>query len=145
MKEKQGEITEKRKEMPKLDFKISGVEINGEIEPGFESILTKDAIEFVVKLHRKFNDTRKQLLEDRSIRQKENKKGYSNYINGLRARYAFGDMVNNLKISIYTLEHIAKLYGFTSLRAFNRAFEKFLKIKPRDYLAQIKRQKKSGF
>ena len=73
------------------------------------------------------------------------KGGYSNYMNGLRARYAFGDMVDNPEISIYTLEHIAKLYGFSSLRAFNRAFEKFLKIKPRDYLAQIKRRKRSGY
>ncbi|SDE99797.1 hypothetical protein SAMN05421636_109172 [Pricia antarctica] len=73
------------------------------------------------------------------------KKGYSNYINGLRARYAFGDMADNPEISIYTLEHIAKLYGFTSLRAFNRAFEKFLKIKPRDYLARIKRRKQSNY
>ena len=73
------------------------------------------------------------------------KGGYSNYMNGLRARYAFGDMVDNPEISIYTLDHIAKLYGFTSLRAFNRAFEKFLKIKPRDYLAQIKRRKRSGY
>ena len=75
MNAKQGEIRETRKDMPQLNFKINGVEINGEIEPGFESILTKDAIEFVVKLHRKFNDTRKQLLEDRGKRQKEIDKG----------------------------------------------------------------------
>ena len=75
MNEKQGKIREKRKDMPQLNFKINGVEIKGEIEPGFESILTKDAIEFVVKLHRKFNDTRKQLLEDRRERQKEIDKG----------------------------------------------------------------------
>lgn len=75
MNEKQGEIRETRKDMPQLNFKINGVQINGEIEPGFESILTKDAIEFVVKLHRKFYDTRKQLLEDRWKRQKEIDKG----------------------------------------------------------------------
>src|SRR5680860_905577 len=75
MNAKQGEIKEPRKDMPQLNFKINGVEINGEMEPGFESILTKDAIEFVVKLHRKFNDTRKQLLEDRGKRQKEIDKG----------------------------------------------------------------------
>jgi len=66
--------------------------------------------------------------------------GYSDYINSRRVHFAFADMPGNPKISIYTLEHIAKLYGFTSLRAFNRAFEKFLKIKPRDYLDQIKRR-----
>ncbi|MGB6152928.1 MAG: hypothetical protein WBG48_13175, partial [Pricia sp.] len=69
-----------------------------------------------------------------------NQGGYSDYINSRRVQYAFSDMPKNPKIHIYTLEHIAKLYGFTSLRAFNRAFEKFLKIKPRDYLERIKRQ-----
>jgi len=68
------------------------------------------------------------------------KGGYSDYINGLRAQYAFSDMATNSKISIFTLEHIAKQYGFTSLRAFNRAFEKYIKIRPRDYLAQIKQR-----
>lgn len=69
-----------------------------------------------------------------------NQGGYSDYINSRRVHYAFNDMPKNPKLSVYTLEHIAKLYGFTSLRAFNRAFEKFLKIGPRDYLAQIKRR-----
>jgi AraC-like DNA-binding protein len=72
------------------------------------------------------------------------KGGYSNYINSLRAQYAFSDIPQNPKILIFTLDHIAKLYGFTSLRAFNRAFEKFLKIKPRDYLVQIRQRKQPG-
>lgn len=73
------------------------------------------------------------------------KRGYSNYINRLRAQYAFTEIPKNPKLLIYTLDHIAKLYGFSSLRAFNRSFEKFLKIKPRDYLAQIKQRKHSDF
>lgn len=72
------------------------------------------------------------------------KRGYSNYVNSLRAQYAFSDMPKNPGILIFTLDHIAKLYGFSSLRAFNRAFEKFLKIKPRDYIAQMKQKKQSG-
>ena len=71
------------------------------------------------------------------------KRGYSNYINRLRAQYAFTEIPKNPKLLIFTLDHIAKLYGFSSLRAFNRSFEKFLKIKPRDYLAQIKQRKHS--
>ncbi len=73
------------------------------------------------------------------------KGGYSNYINSLRAQFAFNDMPKNPKILIFTLDHIAKLYGFTSLRAFNRSFEKFIKIKPRDYLAQIKKRQQSEY
>lgn len=64
--------------------------------------------------------------------------GYTDYINSLRVQYAFSDMAKNPKIVNYTLEYIAKTYGFTSLRVFNRAFEKFIKLKPRDYLSEIK-------
>ena len=71
------------------------------------------------------------------------KGGYSNYINSLRVHHAFSDMPTNSKIRIFTLDHIAKIYGFTSLRAFNRAFEKFLKLKPKDFLTQIKQNKQS--
>ena len=67
--------------------------------------------------------------------------GYSNYINNQRVQHAFHDMPKNPEIFKYTLEHTAKLYGFSSLRAFNRAFEKYLKIMPRDYLDRIKLQK----
>jgi len=72
------------------------------------------------------------------------KRGYSNYVNRLRAQYAFTEIPKNPKLFIFTLDHIAKLYGFSSLRAFNRSFEKFVKIKPRDYLAQIRLRKDSG-
>lgn len=61
--------------MAQLEYGILGVEIVGDIEPGFETILTKEAMEFVVSLHRKFNPTRKQLLNDRVERQKEIDKG----------------------------------------------------------------------
>jgi malate synthase len=57
--------------MTKLDYHISGVEIVGDIEIGFDTILTKEAMDFVVALHRKFNPIRKQLLDDRIKRQKE--------------------------------------------------------------------------
>ncbi|MEM6431905.1 MAG: malate synthase A [Deinococcota bacterium] len=48
-----------------------GVEILGEIQPGFEEILTEDALEFVASLQRKFNATRKDLLAKRATRQAE--------------------------------------------------------------------------
>ena len=56
--------------MSDLNMNISGVEVKGKIEDGFDSILTNEAFEFVVGLHRKFNSTRKALLEDRKDRQK---------------------------------------------------------------------------
>src|SRR6056297_414629 len=61
--------------MTKLDYDIPGVKVVGDIEPGFETILTKEAVEFIVGLHRKFNPTRKQLLNDRVERQQEIDKG----------------------------------------------------------------------
>ena len=55
--------------MSQLNFKLPGVEINGPIEPGFENILTPEALKFIASLHRMFNATRKQLLADRVLRQ----------------------------------------------------------------------------
>jgi malate synthase len=48
-----------------------GVEILGEMQPGFEEILSEDALTFVASLHRKFNATRKDLLTKRAERQAE--------------------------------------------------------------------------
>jgi malate synthase len=48
-----------------------GVQIAAKIEPGFETILTSDALEFVAKLHRQFETRRQELLARRAIRQKE--------------------------------------------------------------------------
>ncbi|MDA0194420.1 MAG: malate synthase A [Bacteroidetes bacterium] len=54
---------------------VAGVKVKGEIKPGFEAILTKDALEFLAGLQRKFNAKRKQLLENRAARQKDIDKG----------------------------------------------------------------------
>lgn len=48
---------------------VAGVEIKGTLEPGFEEILTADALSFVAKLHRAFNGRRKELLAKRQERQ----------------------------------------------------------------------------
>lgn len=50
---------------------IKGMEIKGTMQPGFEEILTEEAIEFITELHRKFNTRRLELLEKRTQRQKE--------------------------------------------------------------------------
>ncbi|MDH3711712.1 MAG: malate synthase A [Cyclobacteriaceae bacterium] len=55
--------------MSQLTYSVPGVEINGSFEAGFETILTAEALEFIARLHRKFNATRKQLLADRVKRQ----------------------------------------------------------------------------
>lgn len=49
---------------------IKGVEIAGAMTPEFETILTPEALNFVAKLHRKYNGTRKELLQKRVERQK---------------------------------------------------------------------------
>ncbi len=48
----------------------AGVEIDGVIKPGFEKVLTKEALEFVAGLHRKFDARREELLAARVERQK---------------------------------------------------------------------------
>jgi malate synthase len=41
------------------------------MQPGFETILTQDALNFVADLHRRYNHRRLELLEKRQVRQKE--------------------------------------------------------------------------
>jgi malate synthase len=48
----------------------AGLQINAPILPGFESILTSDALELVAKLHRAFEPRRKELLAARAERVK---------------------------------------------------------------------------
>ena len=45
-----------------------GMEITGTIEPGFETILSPDALALVAKLHRRFEPRRRELLERRAAR-----------------------------------------------------------------------------
>jgi len=45
-----------------------GMEITGMIEPGFETILSPDALALVAKLHRRFEPRRRELLERRAAR-----------------------------------------------------------------------------
>lgn len=48
---------------------VAGVEVKGALEPGFNEILTPEALSFVAKLHRAFNGRRKELLAKRQERQ----------------------------------------------------------------------------
>ena len=47
-----------------------GMEITGEIKPGYEAILTREALELVAALHRTFEPRRQQLLQARAERTK---------------------------------------------------------------------------
>ena len=48
---------------------VHGVEIRGAMKPGFEQILTDEALTFVANLHRQYNPTRAALLNAREARQ----------------------------------------------------------------------------
>jgi malate synthase len=50
--------------------KVEGLEITGFIHPGFENILTPEALQFIAALHRQFNSRRLHLLRQRAERQK---------------------------------------------------------------------------
>lgn len=69
-----------------------GVEIQGEIKPEYEKVLTKDAVEFVAEVHRKFNTTRLSLLQDRRKRQKL-------IDEGAPLTYAVGDHESDWKVA----------------------------------------------
>ena len=47
----------------------AGVTIEGAIKPGFEKVLTRDALAFVAELKRRFNPRREELLAARVVRQ----------------------------------------------------------------------------
>ncbi len=49
----------------------SNVQITGEAVPGMEEILTPEALEFIEKLHTRFDKRRIELLEKRQVRQQE--------------------------------------------------------------------------
>jgi malate synthase len=46
-------------------------ELRGAIKPGYIEILTPEALDFVSNLHRRFNSTRLQLLQERQVRQEK--------------------------------------------------------------------------
>ena len=46
-----------------------GMQINAPLQPGYENILTLEALEFVAKLHRAFEPRRQELLKARVERQ----------------------------------------------------------------------------
>ena len=55
---------------PRLDLP-SGCAVNGAVQPGFETILTREALEFIADLARKFGPRVEELLARREARQKE--------------------------------------------------------------------------
>ena len=50
---------------------VGQVEVLGKLQPGFDEILTPEALAFIAELHKKFNPTRKELLKKRVQRQQE--------------------------------------------------------------------------
>jgi malate synthase len=52
-----------------MNTRHDGPSITSEIPPGCEAVLNPDAIAFLVELHRRFDDTRRQLLDRRLHRQ----------------------------------------------------------------------------
>lgn len=50
---------------------LGQIEVKGKLHPGFDEILTPEALAFVAELHTKFNPTRETLLANRLRRQKD--------------------------------------------------------------------------
>jgi malate synthase len=50
---------------------VSGVEITGAMEDGFDGVLTDEAVAFVAELHRRFDGRRRELLAAREERMRE--------------------------------------------------------------------------
>jgi malate synthase len=56
---------------------LHNVQITGQFTEGYAEILTADALAFLYELHQHFNNRRKQLLDDRDLRQKRIDAGQS--------------------------------------------------------------------
>jgi malate synthase len=54
---------------------LEGIAVAGELKPGFSTILTPEALDFVAALHKEFNPTREKLLAARVERQHELNQG----------------------------------------------------------------------
>ncbi len=49
---------------------VAGIEVRGAMKPGYETILTQEALSFLALLHRRFEPTRQALLQAREERQR---------------------------------------------------------------------------
>ena len=49
---------------------MSGIEIRGEMKPGYEAVLTEPALAFIAHLHRMYEPTRRSLLRAREERRR---------------------------------------------------------------------------
>ncbi len=54
-----------------MSTQTTGIQIVGELLPGFEEILSRDALTFIEQLERKFGTRRKELLMKRQQKQTE--------------------------------------------------------------------------
>ena len=55
--------------MPTTITLPAGLRLQGPMNEAFEAILTPEALDFVVQLHRRFDPRRKELLRERDLRQ----------------------------------------------------------------------------
>jgi malate synthase len=53
----------------------ANIELTAAVEPGFDEVLTSDALAFVAELHRRFDERRRQLLEARARRRERLRAG----------------------------------------------------------------------
>lgn len=58
-----------------MEVQTDGLRVKGTMKPGYEQILTPEALLFIEKLNRRFNARRLELLEQRQVRQQEIDKG----------------------------------------------------------------------
>ncbi|HZG70933.1 MAG TPA: malate synthase A [Chondromyces sp.] len=54
-----------------MTIRTAGIQVKGPIKPGYEEILTPEALQFIEQLERRFGSQRKELLTKRQERQKE--------------------------------------------------------------------------
>ena len=51
-----------------MSTQTTGIQIVGELLPGFEEILSRDALTFIEQLEKKFGTRRKELLDEKTTK-----------------------------------------------------------------------------
>ncbi|MRX41317.1 helix-turn-helix domain-containing protein [Flavobacterium sp. LC2016-23] len=67
---------------------------------------------------------------------------FTQYINTLRIEYILNQLENDKKILNYTIQALSEICGYNSVQTFTRAFTAYTKMKPSDFIKELKANRK---
>lgn len=67
---------------------------------------------------------------------------FTQYINTLRIEYILNQLENDKKTLNYTIQALSEICGFNTVQTFTRAFITYTKMKPSDFIKELKVSRK---